>query len=58
MRLLIEYFPEPEERTVIVECDICGEPLFEGDTVYKILGKYICEDCIESAEKTIESEEI
>ena len=53
---MLEYFPEPEERKIIVECAVCEKPLFVGDTVYKLNGKYICKDCIEDAEKTIEED--
>jgi len=53
---MLEYFPEPEERKIIVECGICEKPLFQGDTVYKFLHRWICEDCVNGAKETIESE--
>lgn len=28
-------------------CDMCGEPIYEGDTIYKIFGNKVCECCIE-----------
>jgi formylmethanofuran dehydrogenase subunit E len=51
---MLEYFPEPKERDPIVECDLCEKPLFKGDTVYKILNKYICKECIGDAESEVE----
>ena len=51
---MIEYFPEPEERKVIIECDLCEKPLFVGDTVYKLTDRYICKECIEDAESEVE----
>jgi formylmethanofuran dehydrogenase subunit E len=51
---MLEYFPEPEERKVVIECDLCEKPLFAGDTVYKLMDKYICKDCIDFAESEVE----
>lgn len=51
---MLEYFPEPEERTAVTECDLCQQPLFKGDTVYKLTNKYICKECIEEAESEVE----
>lgn len=51
---MLEYFPEPEERKIIVECAVCEKPLFVGDTVYKLMNMYICKDCIENAESEVE----
>ena len=52
--MLIEYFPEPEEREQVTECDLCQRPLFHGDTVYKLMNKYICKECVEDAESEVE----
>ena len=30
------------------ECDICGEPLKEGETAYDIYGDVMCEKCARS----------
>jgi len=54
----IEDTREPEEREPVVECDNCGAPLFDGDTVYKIEKKYICKNCIVFAERTLEKEDL
>lgn len=35
--------PEPEPKR---HCDRCGEPLYEGDTIYDIDGEIICEKCL------------
>lgn len=51
---MLEYFPEPEEREVVIECDLCEKPLYQRDTFYKLLGKYICKECIDDAESEVE----
>lgn len=51
---MLEYFPEPEEREQVTECDLCQQPLFHGDTVYKLMNKYICKECVEDAESEVE----
>ena len=33
----------------ICMCDVCGDEIYEGEPVYVILGKNICERCIEDA---------
>jgi hypothetical protein len=47
---MLEYFPEPEEREVVIEvvieCDLCEKPLYQRDAFYK--------DCIEDAESEVE----
>ena len=41
---------EPEMDPVYY-CDLCGEPIYEGDTIYKILGNKVCEGCIEDSKE-------
>lgn len=40
--------------TPLLECDICGHDIYEGETIYQIDGKTICEECIEDSRTTAE----
>ncbi len=51
---MVEYFPEPEEQEIVIECDLYQWPLFHGDTVYELMNKYICKECVEDAESEVE----
>ena len=49
-----EYFPRcPRCKSVylnksVLHCDICSNPIYDGDTYYKIKdGTYACEKCVE-----------
>lgn len=35
---------EPDPRGY---CDGCGDPLYEGDKVYDVFGRVLCNECIE-----------
>lgn len=41
-----DYKLEPAVIKTFGYCDECGGDLYEGDTVYKIDGDVICEDCL------------
>lgn len=41
-----DYKLEPIEQGAVIFCDQCNGDLYEGDTVYKIDGDVICEDCL------------
>jgi hypothetical protein len=46
---------ELEEQEIVIKCcDLCQWPLLHGDTVYKLMNKYICKECIENAESEVE----
>lgn len=39
--------PEP---FIFANCQICGEPIFDGENAYSVYeDEYICEDCINDA---------
>lgn len=39
---------EPEEQPeAVLHCDMCGEPIYEGDTYYDIAGDRICANCMD-----------
>lgn len=46
-------FP-PADPSPVMECPVCGEPLFPGDTVFKV-GKEIvgCEHCVSESEVAV-----
>lgn len=43
--------PDPE---VFARCEICGEPIYDGEDYYEIDGQRYCEDCVYDARKTAE----
>jgi len=42
---------EPPEDVVVGYCDQCGGEIYEGETVYRIDGQLIHEDCLEDFAK-------
>lgn len=44
----MHYVPDrpDEEEQPMMFCDMCNGDLYAGDSVYKIEGDKICEDCI------------
>lgn len=47
-------FDSDSDLKIFAYCSICGEPIFDGDTCYKLECEYICENCIDEAEMTAE----
>ena len=41
----------------LYECDICHGGIYEGDTMYCLDDKRICQDCIDNSTRTAEKEE-
>ena len=49
------YLEPPEDtRPVCFRCEICGDPIREGDEYYKLFGKCICEECNKDARQYAE----
>lgn len=46
--------PNADEPRVVCKCDVCGNDIYEGDTMYVIKDDNICEECIEDGETTAE----
>lgn len=36
----------PDEPDPVTRCDICGEPVYEGDYLTDICGEKWCDDCL------------
>ena len=49
--------PEPKEPKVLKECACCGVEMYEGETYYKIVDDYYCENCVETGELEDNEEE-
>lgn len=49
---------EPDEPRVVLCCDKCKEPIYEGDEYYDFYGDILCAECgeeyVEGAKKTAE----
>ena len=43
-------------HTPVCECEQCGYDIYEGDTMYVINGKNICESCIDECKTYAEFE--
>lgn len=41
----------------VCKCEMCGEEIYEGDTMYVIEGKNICESCIDECRTYAEFED-
>lgn len=50
--------PNADEPRVVTVCDVCDSKIYEGDTMYKIEGMCICEDCISKGETCAEMDDI
>lgn len=48
--------PNAEEK-VAFYCDICGEPIFEGEEMYNIDDLKVCENCVFNAKSTAFAED-
>lgn len=49
------YLEPPEDtRKVCYICEICGEPIRDGDEYSEIFGKPVCEDCIKDSKRYAE----
>ena len=46
--------PNAPEPPVIHECEICGESIREGETLYRLEGNIYCEDCVSNAREEAE----
>lgn len=38
----------PDEQEPVMYCDICGEPICEGDYVTEVQGEKWCDNCLNS----------
>lgn len=43
----------PSEDKPTTRCDICGEPLYDGDAYYDVMGEKYCESCMKDAFRKI-----
>ena len=48
--------PNAPEPPVVCECDLCGEAIREGDTLYKLGEHKYCEECVEYGREEAEVE--
>lgn len=46
--------PNAEEDTQVFICSGCGDPIYEGEYYYDIMGEQFCEGCIASAKGVAE----
>ena len=46
--------PNAPEPPAVYECDLCGEPIREGEYVYKIDELKCCEACVEDSREEAE----
>lgn len=37
----------PDPQPALVHCDICGEPLYSGDSYYNVDDTIYCTDCMD-----------
>ncbi len=51
-----DYRYENAQPKKITICDICGEPIHEGDSYYDIENTVICDSCINDFKKTAEED--
>ncbi len=51
-----EHYREDKEPEIYAYCDICDEPIYDGDKYYDINGIKYCEACINSCECMAECE--
>lgn len=57
MHLWEQHLLYPIEREeIFTDCEECGEPILKGEKYYKILGRPICENCVNSLEKWAEED--
>lgn len=38
---------DPPEDEIVCCCDICGEPIYEGQDFWRVHGTVICENCLD-----------
>ena len=48
--------PNAEEK-VVCYCELCGNEIYEGETMYAIDDMKICEDCVYHSKTTAELDE-
>lgn len=46
--------PNAEEPPIYSKCEICGEPIYDGDEFYQIDDHDYCESCVFESYKTAE----
>ena len=46
------------EHKVFCECSICGDDIYEGETMYDLADMYVCEDCVKRGKKEAEYDDI
>lgn len=46
--------PNADEPRVVTTCEMCGEDILEGDTMYVIGDDTFCEECIRDCKKEAE----
>lgn len=56
----LERIPEPPldppEPRVVCRCELCGDEIYEGDTIYRFRPYVICERCVEDRKDYAEVE--
>lgn len=45
--------PNATEKAVC-ECELCGDDIYEGETMYKLGDMYFCKECVNRGEKEAE----
>lgn len=48
--------PNADEPPVFAKCEICGEPIYDGDEYFEIDDKPYCEACVYGCYRTAEVE--
>ncbi len=43
----------PEPQSVFI-CSGCGDPIYDGDDYYEIMGEQFCQNCIDDARRVAE----
>lgn len=46
--------PNADEPEVYAHCEICDEPIYDGDEYYNLDGHKYCEACVQSGYRTAE----
>lgn len=43
----------PDDPEPVAYCDVCGDPIFEGDYMTDILGEKWCDDCLKEIRRLV-----
>ena len=46
--------PEPPKPPVFAHCDLCDEPIYDGDEYYELDDHKYCEACVQGGYRTAE----